>query len=492
MSFIEAVRSMNGTPNAPAQPSAPRTGQGPTLGYHANAVRDECANVRNAGVGNRNRTLNEAAFNLAQVMDPGMWENELTQAALVSGLPLSEIRQTIASGVKGAAAKPRPAHRMPSGRPSGPVQDLPELGGYEEVEGPSPWRHVDPEQAKQDQEHPPAYLAREDGTYLFYPGKVNGLIGESESGKTWVALLAVQQALDAGHAVLYLDFEDTYSGITGRLTSMGADLGRFYYTAPDVGLSAIHRAALMDDLAQIQPELIILDGFNAAMTLLGLDLNSNTDATRFAQELLRPLSKTGAAVAYVDHLPKNREGQFKGGIGAQAKRAMTTGCAIRVDVEQEFGKGQTGRLKLTVDKDRPGLVRAIAGGGKHLGHAVLVSSHLGDAVSMSIDPAGGSQPTVLMGKVLEYLAVVGDASKNQIRREVIGDDKAIDRAITALAEEGKVTLAQGPRRAIIVTSVTSVDFGAPKSVTSVPPLEGTEHRSEDRGEPSTELRWDQR
>lgn len=487
MSFLDKLRAEDNPENAPLPVTVPPAGRGaPPHGFENAVIQAECGKVARATQGNRNRTLNEAAFNLAQILPPDVWEAQLRQAAYTCGLTNTEAARTIASGVTGAANKPRPPHRMPGNGPRGPVQALPDLNGYHDP-GPSPWRHIDPEQAKQDQEHPPAFLAREDGTHLFYPGKVNGLIGESESGKTWVALLAVQQALDAGHAVLYLDFEDTYSGITGRLTSMGADLARFYYTAPDVALTDEHRAALTDDITHIQPTLIILDGFNAAMTLLGLDLNSNTDATRFAQDLLRPLSKTGAAVAYVDHLPKNREGQFKGGIGAQAKRAMTTGCAIRVDVEQEFGKGQTGRLKLTVDKDRPGLVRASAAGGKHLGHAILTSSPLGDAVNMTIDPTGGSKPTFLMGKVLDYLAIVGNASKSAVRREVIGNDQAIDRAINALVEDGKVTLTPGPRGAMILTPVTPV----PPRSTGVghpgPAIKGTGDRGHD-----TELRWDQR
>ena len=488
MSFLESVRGPKDQP--PAAPThLPAPGAWEPTPYALTALEREIGLLAIAPEGTRNDTLNRAALNMAQLIAGGQISAQqvtaaLTGAATSAGLTPREITRTIRSGYAKGAQRPRVATEHPQNAA------LPTI--TPEQTQTSPWRHIDPEQAAQDQQHPPAHLTREDGTHLFYPGKVNGLIGESESGKTWVALLAVQQALDAGHAVLYLDFEDTYSGITGRLTSMGANLNRFYYTAPDVALDPVHRAALMDDLTHIQPELIILDGFNAAMTLLGLDLNSNTDATRFAQDLLRPLSKTGAAVAYVDHLPKNREGQFKGGIGAQAKRAMTTGCAIRVDIEQEFGKGQTGRLKLTVDKDRPGHVRAIATAGKHLGHAILTSSPLGDAVTMTIDPTGGSQPTVLMSKVMDYLAVVGDASKRAIRREVIGDDRAIDRAVTALAEEGKVTLSPGPRGATIVTAVTAVDRGAPQSVTAVPPLEGTAHRSQnhsDRGEDQAEDWW---
>src|SRR5690606_20379161 len=121
---------------------------------------------------------------------------------------------------------------------------------------------------------------------------------------------------------------------------------------------------LAEHLAAWQPDLVILDGFNAAMTLQGLDLMSNKDATTFAQTVLRPLARSGACVVYIDHTPKDSENKSAGGIGAQAKRAMTTGCALRVEVIKEFGKGQSGKVRLRVDKDRQGDVRGISLPGK--------------------------------------------------------------------------------------------------------------------------------
>jgi hypothetical protein len=46
----------------------------------------------------------------------------------------------------------------------------------------------------------PDYLNREDGHNLFYRGTVNILFGDPESGKSWVALAACQEALSAGES----------------------------------------------------------------------------------------------------------------------------------------------------------------------------------------------------------------------------------------------------------------------------------------------------
>lgn len=206
---------------------------------------------------------------------------------------------------------------------------------------------------------------------------MNGLIGESESGKTWIALAAALQALQVGERVLVLDFEDTAPGIVSRMRTLRATdkhMAGFSYIGPDESLHAAAMGDLQATLADLEPSIVVLDGVNAAMTLLGLKIEDNTDATRFAQQLLKPIAATGACVIYVDHLPKHAENRGKGAIGAQAKRAMTTGCALAVEVVTAFGRGTTGRLKLTVDKDRPGHVRGVSGGAKNAGTFVLESS----------------------------------------------------------------------------------------------------------------------
>lgn len=282
--------------------------------------------------------------------------------------------------------------------------------------------------AGDDPEPEPEFLERLDGACLFYRGKVNGIIGESESGKTWVALLAVVQALAAGMRVMYLDFEDTAPGIVGRLRSMGcpdADLGRLTYISPDENLSENAKRDLRETIIAHRPDLVILDGFNAAMTLLGLDLMDNTDATKFSQSLLKPLSRTGACVAYVDHVPKAKDGRGKGGIGAQAKRAMTTGCSIAVDVVEPFGRGMTGRLRLTVDKDRPGHVRAVSIGAKRVGDAILESSADG-TVRVDIEHArsdrdiADAEAEVLRAKIVRAVGEYGEGCSRRDISELIG------------------------------------------------------------------------
>lgn len=301
-----------------------------------------------------------------------------------------------------------------------------------------------------EEEPPPAYLARLDGVRLFYAGKVNAILGESESGKTWVALLAVVQALEAGVRVVYLDFEDTPAGIVGRLRALGVPddtiMARLSYIGPDEVLHAAASNDLRELLELAQPGLITLDGWNAAMTLLGLDLNSNTDATRFAQILLKPLAASGAAVVAIDHVPKSKEARGKGGIGAQAKRAMLTGCAITVEVAEPFGRGMTGRLRLYVDKDRAGHVRAVSAEAKFAGTAILESDAVTGSVTVSIRPPDAGtkaerehdQRAPLKEAICGFLQGNPLATQNAIYAGVEGRNEVIKEALEELVRDEHV------------------------------------------------------
>ena len=306
------------------------------------------------------------------------------------------------------------------------------------------------------EEPAPEFLARNDGHRLFYKGKINALLGESESGKTWVALLAVTQALQVKQRVTYLDFEDSGKGILARLRALGVrdeQFQTFTYANPDQNLSLDERIDLVEALAEIQPELIIVDGVNAAMTLLNLELTSNRDATFFSQQLLRPLAQSGACVITIDHVPKSKDNRGNYAIGAQAKRADINGCAIAVEVTMPFGRGMNGELNLKVTKDRPGAVREHSKEAKFAGRVLLKSTHDG-MVTMAIEsPQMGEvnrlRPTHLMesvSKTLEGAAM--PLSKSAVIKEVKGKTEWVMVAIQCLIDEKFIAIENGSRNSL--------------------------------------------
>lgn len=514
MSFLQAVRDHYGEPDPPRPTTTTPAAAGPggDTPYGIAALTSECETVATAPEGTRNDTLNKAAFRMGRLIAAGHLthttaRDNLAAAARHSGLRSHEIDATIRSGLTNGTQHPRTITERPHPNnlnwiPTTQPPTRPDVNNdSDQTDTPahtSWWpRNLETVIDGTHTEAAPTHLTRNDGQALFYTGKINGLIGESESGKTWVALLAVQQALHSGERVLYLDFEDSASGIIQRLRALGvptSDLARFTYVDPDETLHIAARADLNEVLDTHQPTLIVLDGFNAAMTLLGLDLQSNKDATTFAQALLRPLSKTDATVVYIDHVPKNREQQGKGGIGAQAKRAMTTGCAIRVDVAQEFGRGMTGRLKLTVDKDRAGHVRAASAGAKTAGQAVLDSSADGTRVDMHIEAPdlrtpeerGPWRPTGLMEKVSRFLeSGPGPWSKKAIEDAVEGKAEHVRAALTGLIEDGYVARENGPRGALLHRSIQPFRDGELTSSRPRPTSSRDEVKTDIRPRPSS-------
>ena len=251
----------------------------------------------------------------------------------------------------------------------------------------------------------PSILRRADGHHIFYAGKINALFGESESGKTWIALEAVRQELEKGNFVFYLDFEDSVRGIYNRLNTLEADLSHFktfLYSNPTEPLSAGAREALLTKIEEFKPSLIVLDGVNAAMNVMGLDLEKNKDATSFSQEVLRPLRLHNAGIITIDHVTKSKDNRGNYAIGAQAKRADIDGCAVAVEVEIAFGRGIDGALALKVTKDRPGFVRAICQEGKNLGIANIKAQASG---TIKIFLEGATVEVMTIEKKMEQVSL---------------------------------------------------------------------------------------
>lgn len=105
----------------PERPCDRRDGGGPVTApgaYAQAALTAETLRVRSARApaggngGNRNDTLNRAAFSLGQLvatglLDPSLVTDVLTAAALDTGLGLAETRRTIASGLRAGQHHPR-------------------------------------------------------------------------------------------------------------------------------------------------------------------------------------------------------------------------------------------------------------------------------------------------------------------------------------------------------------------------------------------------
>ena len=307
----------------------------------------------------------------------------------------------------------------------------------------SSWIPKEIGESELEEEEPPSMLRREDGNCLLYAGKINAIFGESESGKTWIALEAIRQELEKNNIVFYLDFEDSARSILNRLKTLRVKQDKFKmfrYANPDEplgeGIGEIMRTQIMAYL----PTLIVVDGVNAAMNLLGLDLEKNKDATHFSQKVLKPLRIGGAGILTIDHVTKSKDNRGNYAIGAQAKRADIDGAAFAVSVALPFGRGIDGALDITCTKDRPGFVRAICPDAKTVGVANLKSlADGGIAVSISGGAVAISNADQRMEQVSNFLESHGyEMNFNDIKRKLREEGNGMGSDMVKMALDGLV------------------------------------------------------
>lgn len=237
---------------------------------------------------------------------------------------------------------------------------------------PSSWVPVDLEAllAAEVDTPVPTLLRRHDVPELglLYPGKVHTLMGESESGKSWVSLLAAAQVLTAGGRALLIDSEEHPLEAVRRLRLLGLPddvIRRVAIVNPETAVTADEASkAAYRVLLDTQWDLVVIDSVERTMALEGTDSNASGPVSAWMQTLPLLLARhTGAAVVIVDHVTKPRKDAAPGAdryaLGSQAKLA-SVGVAIRVAPEGGTppAPGAVGRVLLTVTKDRYGaLVR---------------------------------------------------------------------------------------------------------------------------------------
>lgn len=207
----------------------------------------------------------------------------------------------------------------------------------------------------------PVLGRRTDGHCLFYAGQVNWVFGDPESGKTWLCLACLVEALKAGRRGLFIDLDHNGVDATvARLLALGApesalrDQERFRYCEPD---DRAELREVIDDAQLWRPAVAIVDSVGELLPMYGSSSNSADDFTATHSYVLKPLAKAGAAVLAVDHLAKSADSRAVGPGGTAAKRRAIGGVSLRVKVKQPFTPNHGGTATLVINKDRHGGLR---------------------------------------------------------------------------------------------------------------------------------------
>jgi hypothetical protein len=346
-----------------------------------------------------------------------------------------------------AGARPRPE--------APPVDDVQDAAEVER----RTWQPVDLTDVLAGRYSPPQPTVgrRDDGVGLFYPGRMHSVAAESEAGKTWLMLAAAATEMAAGNGVVYVDFEDDEGGIVGRLLALAVRpeviRDHFAYIRPEVPINiGDNRSDLAQAPGDLRPTLATIDGVTEGMVMHGLDPLSNADAATFGRLLTRPIADSGAAAVVLDHVVKNGEARGRYALGAVHKLNGLNGAAYTLENRNPFGVGVTGQSGLFITKDRPGQLRRHAetakGGAKWFADLVGTSrdtTFMEVSIKPPLDPAQ-FRPTVLMGRVAEYLSMYPGATTRQITENVKGKAETIREALQWLIKDDYVDVKQQGQR----------------------------------------------
>lgn len=288
------------------------------------------------------------------------------------------------------------------------------------------------------------------GSALFYPGKVNGIAGTSGVGKSWTALVAAAQELACGNAVIYVDLEDDVGAVLHRLVDLGTDIHAiaklFTYIHPEEKFNGVARMQLEKLVQDTQPTLIVIDSTGEALALEGLNPNADEDVATWFRDVPRVLSKSGAAVLLLDHLPKGAANSAWP-IGSHRKRAAIDGAQYRQDIVIPFASGSSGKASLRCTKDRHG---------NHQTDAVVAelsmehSDERGLTATLHVAPAThhrspGDPLDHHRNEVIKALSASDrPLGMNEIKKAVKGRNEKIAAAVADLVATGRVDVSPGP------------------------------------------------
>lgn len=226
---------------------------------------------------------------------------------------------------------------------------------------------------------------------LLYRGRVNGIAGESGSGKSWTAMAVALDEIESGNSVLYVDYEDSAEGIYTRALAAGADpdtlADDLIYFSSEGKLDEEAWTVLEHVLDQVQPSLVVIDSTGEALSTHGANPNADEEVAEWFRTVPRRIARhrppvteeqerkwakvrdvrphwhpprpDGPAVLVLDHVTKSSSegGGSLSPIGSQRKRAAIDGTLFIQRTKEPFSRGAEGYAELVVSKDRHGYFR---------------------------------------------------------------------------------------------------------------------------------------
>jgi hypothetical protein len=196
---------------------------------------------------------------------------------------------------------------------------------------------------------------------LLYAGMVNGVHGDSGTGKSWISIAAIAERFHAAENVILLDLEDTPESVLSRLRMVGITADQIVrhldYRRPTEPFGPFEMAELLTTIETDNVSLIVIDSLGEAFGTEGINEDKDAEVGPWLRSVARPLADAGPAVLLIDHSTKSKDGQQLHPSGSKRKRAAIGGASYLIEAVTPFVKGGDGRLRVICAKDRHGTYR---------------------------------------------------------------------------------------------------------------------------------------
>lgn len=270
-----------------------------------------------------------------------------------------------------------------------------------------------------------------DPSGLLIRQQINTLEGHYENGKTAVMIDVARQWIEDGNPVLYLDYEMGKRRVRKRMKANKWGLKHLalwhylYMPNPEPGL-------LAKLLAVMPPNpLVAVDSYSQAMMYLAREENSATEAGNWWVTELQGARENGATVLVIDQVKQSATSRDRyAGRGTGAK-SFGTDVKWFVERFEKFSPTQVGLVKLTLHKDREGVLPEEV--------AFRVGDGAGNLTLTATEPPKGDPVDPrLLDDVLDALRMGGWQTAEALKQKVGHGHSAISAALKYLETSGRV------------------------------------------------------
>jgi hypothetical protein len=283
----------------------------------------------------------------------------------------------------------------------------------------------------------PARVADRGGS-LFYAASTHVLFGQGSVGKTYLFLVAARDEIRNGGRVLFVDYETGADTLVQRLDELGyTDEERTRFVHLDVMRGQArpldgHPDTISAYLDAFAPTLIGIDSWSSVHGAGGFgDVKDDEAVEAVLAKVFRPMTREGAALVILDHVPKGSEAAKGYPFGSQRK---FTGSLVVI----EATSAGSGRVKLKSWKDNVG--------NRPTGGEVIADYTYGGGMAgiVPVDTSTASKPrppfrpTGIMERVSLALEAEGGEglTATMIEQRIGGKPTYVRQARTWLVSEG--------------------------------------------------------